>query len=201
GAAAPRHERPHVAHRATHLHEQSIQMRAELVDAGVYSLLQLPTDAAQRMIAEVHAKELPLPAESLIGGRRRRAVAVLTFPYVDRDAGDLDLERRSAVETGCVSEQRGLPRLALAADDRRPIQRAIEVAQQHCPLAQHIARSALDERLQHAAVEIATRDAEAEVEQRVEWSARLTRLDDGLGHTLADVLDVLQPVENLAFRS
>ena len=84
-------------------------MRAQLVDGGVDALLQLAGDPAQRVVAQVHAEELALPAQPLVGRDRERAVDVAALEVVGRLRHRLD-------EHDGVAEQRRLTRLALAAD-------------------------------------------------------------------------------------
>ena len=84
GGASTRHERTHIADGATHLDDESVEMRAELVDGGVDALLQLAGDAAQRVIAQIHPEELALPAEALVRRDGERPVDVAALEVVGR---------------------------------------------------------------------------------------------------------------------
>ena len=97
------------------------------------------------------------------------------------------------------AEERRLPRLTLAADRRRAVDGAVEHGKHRAPLAERVARAAADQRLDDAPVRgrgSTTRRQRSKSDTN--GPAALALGDDLGGDALADVLDVPQPVENLA---
>src|SRR5205807_5791641 len=125
-------------------------------------------------------------------GRGSRRVAVSDRPLPLALLAARDLARRR------TAEQRGLPRLALAPDLCRAVDGAVDQHQQDGAVAETVTGAAAHQRLEHAPVEVATAAAQAEIEKAAVGTAGGTALEDRLDHLLADVLDVVQPVEDLA---
>ena len=129
---------------------------------------------AHRVLREVQAEELLLPAEPLahrhLGGGGQRALE-------GRGVG------RPQVE------QRGLPRDAVALCRLRHGHGILEAEQDLRRVAERVERAHLRQGLEHLAVGEAEVDARAEVGQRAERAALLARGDDQFDRTLADVLD------------
>ena len=146
-----------------------------------YAVDELPDplrELAQRVVREVQAQQLLLPAEPLadrgLGRGRQRPLqgAASSPPMSNSEVWPLIRSRCAAWPAAMASSR---PSRICAG----------------CP--KHVERADLGQRLQHLAVDEAQVDPGAEVGERAELAARLAGRDDRLDGALAHVLDRQQP--------
>ena len=138
------------------------------------------------MAGDEDAERLALPREHL--ARRRR-----------RDVGQFRRERRRLIVR--LAEERHLAELGVARRSRRELERRIERGELlRAVSGDAVERAALDQRFEHAPVDLLGVDALRQVEEIGETPVRLARLDDAAHRRLADALDRGQAEANRARR-
>ena len=156
-----------------------LELGRDLDAAGVGAGVQLRLDPPQGMVAEVDAEELALPGQpgAVVGGNDP-----IRQPHF------------GLVAHRPIAKQRHLAGSPVQLDRLGAVDETVQAHQQLLPLPQRIHRPALDQRLQHALVDLVQVEPQAEVEQRLVRTGRLALLDDQLDGLDADVLDALHAV-------